>query len=89
MGILEDWYYGRITPHEAIVPSDPNYMILGQKISDERAYFMSSLTLDDQIRFEKLINLIDQSSSLMYYENFAYGFKLSTTLLSEVYNSNE
>jgi hypothetical protein len=83
--ILEELHSGNIFPDELIIPKDPEYRLINQKIGDNKEYFKKKLPEDEYRRFEELDNLCCQSSSMCASESFIYGFKLGALIMVEVF----
>jgi hypothetical protein len=71
--LLEELYYGRIYPFEQIVPQDPKYRPLGQKISDIKETLEEKLPAEDVQALEDLLDLSCDSSVMEAYASFEYG----------------
>lgn len=84
MNVLKDWYDGYIFPAENIIPKDPEYHALGNKIGVEKDYFAGRLSQEDCTRFQQLYELVLKESNIYAYANFVYGFKLGMLLMQEV-----
>lgn len=84
MGIINDLYSGQIFPAEEIVPRDPEYRALEQKVKEAKDYLFSRLPLEDGARLDHMYELIMSESSLYAYYHFAYGFKLGALLMQEI-----
>ena len=87
--VLHDLYHGGIFPAEHIVSRDPEYRPVNRKISDEKRYFESKMSLDDCRRFEALGNLYAQSSCMQEEASFYYGFKLGAALMLAVHTESQ
>jgi hypothetical protein len=87
--ILEELYDGRIFPVELIVPQDPEYRRLNQKISGIKETWRHQLSADDYGSLEKILELQCQSSVLEASASFGYGFKLGALLMLEVLGGRE
>lgn len=84
MSILQDWYDGNLFPAEEIVPQDPEYLAMAEKIDAENRHFKSLLSQDDKARFDELYDLHLSYSTMYAYEHFAYGFKMGLLLMHEL-----
>ena len=87
--ILEDLYYGNITPGE-------QQMVHGselQKAVDRVAHYESQLTErldeDGQILLTKLIRSQHEIDSITALENFILGFRLGARLMAECMDDND
>ena len=82
--ILEELFYGQIFPFERIVPQDPGYRPLNQKISDIKKTLQERIAAEDYQALEGLLNLGCDSSVMEAYASFEYGFKLGALIMLEV-----
>jgi hypothetical protein len=82
--ILEELYYGHLYPFEQIVPQDPEYRPLNQKISDIKGTLEEKLPADDYESLEELLKLYCDSSVLEACAAFEYGVKLGALIILEV-----
>ena len=87
--MLEDLYYGNITPGE-------QQMVHGselQKAVDRVAHYESQLTErldeDGQILLTKLIRSQHEIDSITALENFILGFRLGARLMAECMDDND
>lgn len=83
--VLSELFRGKIYPDEQIVPNDPEYRNVNNKISDEMDCFEERLSREDFDKLEELYGLYSESSFIMEEHSFAYGFKLGTLLMTEVF----
>ena len=82
--ILEKLYNGEIYPAEKINVRTEAYKQLNNKISDEKEYFMATISKDDKMRFEELGNMELDRSSAFGTENFTYGFRLGAKMVLNI-----
>ena len=82
--ILEELFYGHLYPFERIVPQDPGYHPLNQKISDIKETLEEKLPAEDYQTLEDLFDLDCDSSVMEAYASFEYGFKLGALMMMEV-----
>jgi Family of unknown function (DUF6809) len=82
--ILEELFYGHIYPFERIVPQDPEYRPLNQKISGIREMLQTKLPAEDYQALVKLLDLYCDSGVLESAASFGYGFKLGALIMLEV-----
>lgn len=87
--ILEELYDGNIYPDELIIPKDPGYNLLNQKISDMLEMWKKKLSDDDYKLFEMFMDLRCESSSMEASASFIYGFKLGTLIMIEVLSGRD
>ena len=85
MGIIEELYNGKVCPVEDIIPQDAQYRPLSDDIGNERMYFASRLSAEDQERFEKWNSLVFRYEEIVEYANFEYGFRLGAMLTLETF----
>ncbi|MNP78673.1 hypothetical protein D3C76_1763450 [compost metagenome] len=62
--ILEDFYYGRLSPNELIKPNDPELQKINQKIINFLEMLKERLSEEDFDQVEKLFDLQSDSSSI-------------------------
>ena len=84
--ILEELFNGNIYPDELIIPQDPEYPLVNQKISDTLGLWRKKLSEEDYEQLEDLLDLRSQSDSLHAAASFTYGFKLGAAIILEVLN---
>ena len=82
--LLEELYYGHIRPFERIVPQDPGYRPLNQKISDIKETLQEKLSAEDYQALAELLGLYCDSGVLEAAASFGYGFKLGALMMLEV-----
>lgn len=87
--IIHELYNGGIYPFESIVPTDPNYRPLEQKINEEREVLKEKLSKEDGERMDDLSDLYRESSTMYGYANFSHGFKLGALLMCEILGSED
>ncbi len=86
---LEELFYGRIYPFEGIVPQDPEYRPLNQKISGIKKTLQARLSVEDYKALEGLLDLGCDSGVMETYASFEYGFKLGALVMLEVLGGKE
>lgn len=84
--ILEDLYYGRISPWERPRIKSAERSELSRKIENEKRYFIQKMSLDDCQRFEELESLYSQSGGFEDVDAFSHGFKLGALLTCAVFD---
>jgi hypothetical protein len=87
--ILEELYAGQISPDELIVPKDPQYRPLNQKISDALKTWCEKLSETDYQQLEALLDLRSQTDAMEATAAFAHGFKLGALIMIEVLTGRE
>jgi len=86
--ILDELYSGSLYPAEQVCPTDPQYRIVNHEIGEIKQHLKGKLTEEDIQKFEELENLYCQSTSMESTNIFAYGFRLATLTMIEVYSKN-
>ncbi|TCL72450.1 hypothetical protein EDC14_1006165 [Hydrogenispora ethanolica] len=87
--ILEELHAGKIYPDELILPKDPQYRPINQKISDAMKVWREKLSETDYQQLESLMNLHSQSDAMEATASFVHGFKLGALIMMEVLNGRE
>ncbi|QQZ61850.1 hypothetical protein JI735_03730 [Paenibacillus sonchi] len=87
--ILEELYYGNISPDETVISTDPEYRLLNRKITEAVEKWKTKLTEQDFEELEDLLYLCAQSDSLQTRAAFQHGFKLGSAILIEVMTGKE
>ena len=87
--ILEELYASNIYPDELIIPKDPEYHPLSQKISDILEMWEKKLSENDYNQLETLLELCSQLNSMEASESFIYGFRLGALIMTEVLTGKE
>lgn len=87
--ILEELYEGNIYPDELIIPKDPEYWPLNQKISDTIEALKEKFSEDDYKQLEELLKMRCVTSSQDATASFLYGFKLGANIMIEVLTGKE
>lgn len=82
--ILEQLYYGNISPWENIYPKNPEYRTLWKKACEKEAYLFGKLPTEDEANFTEYQDLVRKAYCMEVYESFSYGFRLGLELLWEV-----
>lgn len=83
--LLQSLFDGEISPEELILPKDPKYQSLNQKISDEKKYFENMLSEEDNQRFIELDDFFCHRCLMESEASFMYGFRLGAMLMVEVF----
>ena len=82
--ILKQLYDGEIYPAENIIGNaNPELQKINERLAEEKAAFIKSLSEADRAKFQSVDDLNDESAALYGYECFAYGFKLAVSLMTE------
>ena len=82
--ILEELFYGQFFPFERIVPNDPGYRPLNQKISGLKQKLQERLPAEDYQTLKELLDLGCDSGLMETYASFEYGFKVGALIMLEV-----
>ena len=84
MKIIEDLYYGRISPYEMSISTTPEYQKL-KTLSDRNEDLLRELLSDEQKELlEKLIETVTDISSISERDMFIAGFRLGMKLMMDV-----
>lgn len=86
--ILDDLYSGEIYPSEAIVSTDPAYKEVRTTINHKMEYLKKKLSPEDSELLDRMGELYAESTSLMCYAAFSYGFKLAARLMHECFTED-
>ena len=89
MRILEDLYFGRISPWERLCPKSEEYKEIGGKISKVREYFEKTLSAEGNEQFEKLQDLLCDSGEIEDICLFEYAFSPGALMMLDVFNFHE
>ena len=82
--ILKQLYDGEIYPAENIIGNaNPELQKINERLAEEKAAFIKSLSEADRAKFQSVDDLNDESAALYGYECFAHGFKLAVSLMTE------
>ncbi len=90
MNILEDLYYGNISPNEKCFKHQPNYVKFAEIVAgneEKLSDFLSNLPNAEQQRhqFEQMINAQIEISGFLELERFIEGFRLGSVLMLETF----
>ena len=86
--ILEQLYYGNVSPWEKIFPKNPEFRPLLDKASEKEAYFAEKLNAEEEANFTEYQDIIQKANCMEVYESFSYGFRLGMSLLWEVVSTD-
>ncbi|RJE87442.1 hypothetical protein D3P07_13960 [Paenibacillus sp. 1011MAR3C5] len=89
MNIIENLYEGNIDPVASIVPRNPEYRVLIQKISDDLLKWKKKLSEDEFAELERLLDLRRELEILQSRESFIQGFKIAGQMMVEVLNEKD
>ena len=84
MKIIEDLYYGRISPYEMSISTTPEYQKL-KALADRNEDLLRQTLSDEQKELlEKLIEFVTDISSISERDMFIAGFRLGVKLMMDV-----
>ncbi|MCM3700240.1 DUF6809 family protein [Paenibacillus macerans] len=87
--MLEALYCGEIRPEASIVPADPEYRAISQKLSEAMEMWKGKLTPDEFKQLEDMFDLRRKSESLLAAASFVNGFQLGTLMMIDVYSAKD
>ena len=85
--LLEQMYDGEFFPSEAVVSSNPDYVVMSHQEGEEIKYIASRLNDEDRVRFDKLVDLMGETEHMNDCANFAYGLRTGIILMIELFTS--
>ena len=83
MTLLEDLWYGNVTPHEAILTENRRYKHLLSLMARNRDELAETLTDKQREMLEKYDEAMNEMHSVAEIEAFSYGFRLGVRLIFE------
>ena len=84
MNTIQDLYYGRISPYEMSISTEPEYQKL-KALADKNEDLLRKTLSDEQKELlEKLIECITDISSISERDMFIAGFRLGMKLMIDV-----
>ena len=84
MKIIEDLYYGRISPYEMNISATPEYQKL-KALADRKEDSLRELLSDEQKELlDKFIETVTDISSISKRDMFIKGFRLGVKLMMDV-----
>ena len=84
MKIIEDLYFGRISPYEMSISATPEYQKLKVLADRNEELLRESLSDEQKELLEKLIETVTDISSISERDMFINGFRLSMKLMMDV-----
>ena len=84
MKIIEDLYYGRISPYEMSISATPEYQKLKALADRNEDLLRESLSDEQKELLEKLIETVTDISSISERDMFINGFRLGMKLMMDV-----
>ncbi len=87
--ILEDLYYGNITPNEQRMTPDSELKRAVDRVAHYEGQLMEQLDETGQTILTKLIRSQHDINSITALENFILGFRLGVRLMAECMDDND
>ena len=84
MKIIEDLYYGRISPYEMSISAAPEYQKLKAFADRNEDLLRESLSDEQKELLDKLIESVTDISSISERDMFINGFRLGIKLMIDV-----
>ena len=84
MKIIEDLYYGRISPYEMSISATPEYQKLKTLADRNENLLRESLSDEQKELLDKLIESVTDISSISERDMFINGFRLGIKLMIDV-----
>ena len=84
MKIIEDLYYGRISPYEMNISATPEYQKLKALADRNEDLLRVSLSDEQKELLDKLIETVTDISSISERDMFINGFRLGMKLMMDV-----
>ena len=84
MNIIEDLYYGRISPYEMNISATPEYQKLKALADRNEDLLRESLSDEQKELLDKLIESVTDISSISERDMFINGFRLGVKLMMDV-----
>ena len=84
MKIIEDLYYGRISPYEMNISATPEYQKLKALADRNEDLLRESLSDEQKELLEKVIETVTDISSISERDMFINGFRLGMKLMMDV-----
>ena len=84
MKIIEDLYYGRISPYEMSISAAPEYLKLKALADQHEDLLRETLSDEQKEMLEKLIETVTDISSISERDMFINGFRLCMKLMMDV-----
>ena len=87
--ILEDLYYGNITPGKQQITPDSELKKAVDRVTRFESQLTERLDEDGQTILAKLIESRDEVESITALENFILGFRLGAKIMAECMDEND
>ena len=84
MKIIEDLYYGRISPYEMSISAAPEYQKLKTLADRNEVLLRDSRSHEQKELLDKLIETVTDISSISERDMFINGFRLGMKLMMDV-----
>ena len=84
MKIIEDLYYGRISPYEMSISATPEYQKLKALADRNEDLLRESLSDEQKELLDKLIETVTDISSISERDMFINGFQLGVKMMIDV-----
>ena len=84
MKIIEDLYYGRISPYEMSISATPEYQKLKSIADRNEDLLRKSLSDEQKLLLDKLIESVTDISSISERDMFIAGFRLGVKLMNDI-----
>ena len=84
MKIIEDLYYGRISPYEMSTSTAPEYQKLKALADRNEDLLRESLSDEQKELLDKLIETVTDISSISELDMFINGFRLGVKLMNDI-----
>ena len=84
MKIIEDLYYGRISPYEMSISVTPEYQKLKALADRNEDLLRESLSDEQKLLLDKLIETVTDISSISERNMFINGFRLGVKLMNDI-----
>lgn len=85
MGILEDWYFGKLNASEEIYPKNKKeYRNKLKEVEIIKQELKNEISETEIKKLEKLVEDLQKVSDMTSFENFRYGFSKGALLMLEI-----
>ncbi len=87
--ILEDFYYGNITPNEQMMAPGSELKRAAERVARYESQLTEQLEESEKSILENLIQTQHEIDSITALENFILGFRLGIRLMAECMDEND
>ncbi len=87
--ILEDLYFGNITPYEKRMAASSEFRRLAKRAADCESQLTERLNEEERQLLNTLINAQQEIDSITVMENFILGFRLGVRLMAECMDEDD